>query len=329
MPAKINIIVIVGPTASGKSDLAIRLAKKVRGEIISADSRQVYVGLDIGTGKVPRDRIKNKELRIKEFYSGGVRHHLLDVASPKRQFSVSRYKKLAEKAIRDIVKRGKVPIICGGTGLYIDTLLGKMPIPEVPPNWELRQKLEKKSTEELFAQLKKLDPSRAKTIDPSNPRRLIRALEIVLTTKKPVPPLAPRRYPLAPSYTVLWLGINPGKEILAKRIEKRLDQRLKQGMIKEVSKLHQSGVSCERLESFGLEYRWVAQYLQKKIPPTEMRGGLLRNIVRYSKRQMTWFKRNPEIQWISAKGGSAGKNQNEALRLAGKFIRTGSADLSE
>ena len=176
-----KIIVVLGQTASGKSEFAVKLAKKfnppVGGEIISADSRQVYKGLDIGSGKIIKKEMK------------GVPHHLLDITSPKRTFTVYQYQKLAKKALKDIIKRGKIPIICGGTGLYIDSIIYGIKFPEVPPNPKLRKKLEKRTTEELFKQLQKLDPRRAQNIDKYNRRRLIRALEIIITTSKPVPTL--------------------------------------------------------------------------------------------------------------------------------------------
>jgi tRNA dimethylallyltransferase len=284
---KINkppIIVIAGPTASGKSDLAILLARTLNGEIISADSRQVYRGMDIGTGKVTK-----KEQRMAV-------HHLLDVASPRRQYTVAHWKKAAQKSIRDIVGRGKLPIICGGTGFWIDALVYDLAIPEVKPDANLRTRLQKLSAPALFARLQKLDPIRAGTIDQHNPVRLIRALEIILTTGAPVPPLYDIRHT---PYEVLYLAISVPKETLAHRIAKRLDTRLKRGMLVEVKKLHASGVSFKKLESFGLEYRWLARYLQKKITRQEMRDGLLQDIIAYSKRQMTWFKKNPDIIWIN------------------------------
>lgn len=281
--SKPRVIVIIGPTASGKSSLAIKLAKRFKGEIISADSRQVYKGMDIGTGKVTR-----QEQRL-------VPHHLLDVADPKREFSAARYIRLGQKAIRDISGRGKLPIICGGTGFYIDALLGTTSLPDVPPNKKLRAQLGKLSPEKLYAELKKLDPRRAKNIDRHNKRRLIRALEIITYTGKPIPDSKPES-----KYDALWIGINPSKEKLAQRIEKRLDERLKHGMIAEVKKLHKQGVIWKRLENFGLEYRWIARYLQNKISKEEMHNLLLRDIIKYSKRQMTWWKRNKEINWTTS-----------------------------
>ena len=276
-----KIIVIVGPTASGKSDLAIKMAGNLNGEILSADSRQVYRGMDIGTGKVTR-----KEQRLAP-------HYLIDIANPSRQFTVSQFKRLAEKKIDEIIKRGKTPIICGGTGFYIDALMDNLNLPDVPPNKKLRAKLEKQSAEHLFNQLKKLDPKRAKTIDAKNKRRLIRAFEIIHDTGKPVPKIKK-----SGKYDAYWLGITWPKEILAKRIKQRLDRRFKQSMIAEIRKLRESGISWKRLYDFGLEYRWISLYLQNKITLQEMKDNLYHAIVQYSKRQMTWFKRNKNIHWI-------------------------------
>jgi tRNA dimethylallyltransferase len=280
----------LGPTASGKSDLAVRLAKKFSayggGEIISADSRQVYKGLNIGSGK-----ITEKEMT-------GVPHHLLDVASPKKIFTVSQYQKLGEKAIKDILKRGKLPIICGGAGFYIDALVSGLKLPEVPPQKELRKKLEKESAQSLFKKLKKLDPRRAKTIDRFNKRRLIRALEIILTTKKPIPLHTIMCDSMR--YDVLKIGIKKEPEELKKMIRKRLVKRLKQGMIEEVKNLRERGLSWKRLDDFGLEYRYVSRYLRKLISKAEMSELIEKESWRYAKRQMTWFKRDKKIIWINA-----------------------------
>jgi len=327
-----KIIVVVGPTASGKSELAVKIAKKftphllkIKGvgvngfEIISADSRQIYKGLDIGSGKITK-----KEMQ-------GIPHHLLDVASPKRVFTVAQYQKLAKKALKNILKRGKIPIICGGTGFYINALIYDYQFPQVPPQPKLRKQLEKKSTEELFVQLQKLDPERAKNIDKHNRRRLIRALEIILTTKKPIPPLTS---PWGSNiYEVLKIGIKKSPKELKKLIKKRLLKRLKMGMIDEVKKLHyQQGLSWKRLDDLGLEYRYVARYLRQRAQvnadPTrtdaekkkilkkleqEMVETLNKEIYRYAKRQMTWFKKDKEIHWI--------KNYKEAEKLAKEFLK--------
>ncbi|MEK7121193.1 MAG: tRNA (adenosine(37)-N6)-dimethylallyltransferase MiaA, partial [Patescibacteria group bacterium] len=331
-----KIIVIVGPTASGKSDLGIFLARKIsaiggptsgwRGaEIISVDSRQVYRGMDIGTGKVKKNSIKYKVLSIKgrrkdsEYYSDNIRHHLIDVVSPKKVFTVSDFKKLGQKAINDIQCRYKVPIIVGGTGFYIDALVYDLNFPQVPPNNLLRFNLNRITAEQLFNKLKKLDPQRAKTIDPHNKRRLIRALEIIDSIGK-VPALNTKYEMLNTKYDVLWIGLKPKN--LEKRIKLRLDKRLKQGMVREVKNLIISGVSRKRLYDFGLEYRQVSEYLaskkfkvksEKNFKNSEYYKILLRDIVKYSKRQMTWFKRNKEIHWV--------KNGREAQKLTGDFVR--------
>ena len=290
-----KLIVILGPTASGKSEMAIKLAKKFNGEVISADSRQVYKGMNIGTGKVTK-----KEMQ-------GIPHYLLDVASPKRRFTVSQYRKLALKAINKILKNVHVPILCGGTGFYIQAVVDGIVIPEVPPDWLLRSNLNKLSAAELYQKLKKLDPKRAKTIERKNPRRLIRAIEIILKTKRPVPAL--KKNPLP--YPVLMIGIKREKEKLKKLIEKRLLKRLRKGMIAEVKKLRKAGLSWKRLEEFGLEYRWVARFLQKKWSYSEMLEKLQKEIEHFAKRQMTWFKRDKRICWL--------KNHQEAEKLAKNF----------
>ncbi|MDO8548106.1 MAG: tRNA (adenosine(37)-N6)-dimethylallyltransferase MiaA, partial [bacterium] len=280
----------------GKSSLGVFLAKKLGGEIISADSRQVYKGLDIGTGKVTK-----KEM-------AGIPHHLLDVANPKKQFSVDDFVKMAEKTIRKIMILHNIVIVVGGTGLYIDMLLGRMSYPNVPPNPRLRAQLEKKSVKQLFAQFKKLDPRRAKTIEPEHKRRLIRAIEIVKT----LGPNSQSRSVAPRKYKVLWLGLNPGEKKLRNKIRIRLFARIGAGMIAEAKKLHRAGLSYKRMGELGLEYRYLARLLQKKITQKEFKIELERAIINYAKRQMRWFKRNPEITWV--------KNKSEALRLAQQFV---------
>ncbi len=287
---KPKIYVIVGPTASGKTAYSIKLAKKVNGEIISADSRQVYKGLDIGSGKVTK-----KEM-------AGIPHHLLDVVSPKKVFTVALYKKLADKKIKEIIARGKTPIIVGGTGFYIQAVVDNLILPEVPPNKKLRANLEAKPPSGLFAMLKKLDPIRAQEIDSKNPRRLIRAIEIARALGK-VPALRSRtsgslevRLPDA-GYDFEIIGIKMEQEKLNKKIYQRLGERLRKGMVAEVRKLHEGGVSWKRLEELGLEYRYVALFLQNKITKPEMVEQLYRQIIKYSKRQLTWFKRDKRIIW--------------------------------
>lgn len=277
-----KIIAVVGPTASGKTALAIEIARLVGGEIVSADSRQVYKGLDIGTGKVTK-----RETR-------GVPHHLLDVVNPKRIMSVVQYERLATRAIHDILKRGKVPIICGGTGQYIDAVLTTASFPEVPPNTKLRKELGKLSAEKLFKKLQKLDPARAETIDAKNPRRLIRAIEVATVLGS-----VPARAPATERYDTLYIGLTLPKEELGARIAARLLARMKHGMIAEARRLHKQSLSWKRMGSLGLEYRFLAQFLQNKITKDEMLELLGTAIRQYSKRQMVWFKRNKKIRWFA------------------------------
>lgn len=292
-----KLIAIIGPTASGKSSLAVLLAKKFNGEIISADSRQIYKGMDIGSGKITK-----KEMM-------GIPHHLLDVSSPKTNFSVSRYQRLAKKSIERIFKNGRNPILCGGSGFYVQAVTDGIIIPKVKPDWRLRKILGKKNSDSLFKMLRKLDPKRAKNIDKKNPRRIIRAIEIVKKTKRPVSVLKSN----PPDYPILILGIKKSKEELKKKIKNRLKKRLRSGMVAEVKNLKKSGLSWKRLEEFGLEYRWVSRYLQRKISHKEMAEKLQKDIEHFAKRQMTWFSRDKKIVWI--------KNRKEAKKKAKIFLQ--------
>lgn len=300
-------IVIVGPTASGKSDLAIALAKKYNGEIISADSRQVYRGMDIGTGKVTRDlSIPNTKYLIpnkkNKYISEGIRHHLLDVASPKRTYNVTHFIRDAKKALVDIHHRNKTAIICGGTGFWVQALIENNSFPAVKPNLELRKKLGKISVEKLYSMLEKKDSARAKTIDAKNKIRLIRALEICETLGK-VPPLKKNQKSGNTNHEYIVIALSPKQGTLHKNMETRLRKRLKQGMVKEVETLRKNGLSWKRLESLGLEYRYVALFLQKKIFTKEMKEKLNFEIRHYAKRQITWLKRfekmGTQIHWIT------------------------------
>jgi tRNA dimethylallyltransferase len=277
---KLKLIVILGQTATGKSDFAVQMAKEVGGEIISADSRQVYNGMDIGTGKITK-----KEMRK-------IPHHLLDVASPKKTFSVSAFKKLADKKIKEIDTRGNVPIICGGTGFYIDAVIDGVILPKVEPDKKLRAALAKKSPEQLFKALVKLDPVRAKTIDQKNSVRLIRAIEIAKALGI-VPKIQSSQ-----KYDILKIGLALPDEALKDNIRTRLAARIKKGMLKEIKKLHDGGISWKRLEALGLEYRYGALHLQGKITKEEMIEKLCFEIWHYAKRQKTWFKRDKNTLWI-------------------------------
>jgi tRNA dimethylallyltransferase len=289
-----KIVVVLGPTASGKSDLSVQLAKKFNGEIVSADSRQVYKGMDVGTGKITKREMQR------------VPHHLLDVANPKRRFSVSQYKILAEKTIEKIIKEEKLPIICGGTAFYIKALVDGIVIPEVSPDWQFRKKLERENNEELYLKLLKFDPLRANNIDKDNKRRLIRALEIIEKTKEKIPKTKIKKL-----YSPLFLGMKISQEELNKKIDKRLKKRLDQKMVNEVKRLRNSGISFKRLEEFGLEYKWISFYLQEKITYEKAVESLSTDIKKFSKRQMVWWKHDKRIKWI--------EKYDEAERLVREF----------
>lgn len=279
---KPRIITIVGPTASGKSALAIELALALGGEVISADSRQVYRGMDIGTGKVTREEMR------------GVPHHLLNIADPVTDtYTATDFKHDAEAAITDIVSRGNVPIICGGTFFYLDILRGKMQPAPVSPDPELRAELETLPLTALNERLHALDPRRASTVDTQNPRRLIRAIEIATAlghVPEPVVTDSPYEWKV--------LGIEIAPETLRTRIATRLDERLTAGMIHEVIFLRNQGISDERLISFGLEYRFITEHLRGDYDYETMRTKLYYAICQYAKRQRTWLRRDDAITWL-------------------------------
>lgn len=281
---KPKLLVIVGPTASGKTGLSIELAKRFNGEVISADSRQVYRGLDIGSAKVTKEEM------------AGVPHHLLDVADPKKVYTAADFKQDASAALEDILSRGKLPIICGGTFFYIDTLLGKVSIPEVEPDEELRAELEAKDATELFAILKELDPERANNIEKENPRRLVRAIEVAKQLGS-VPALTVEE----PKYEVLTIGLKVDMTTHGSTLKQRLVERMDQGLIKEVETLLQSGVSHERLESLGLEYRYTSRYLRHLIDMETLIEEITNKSRQFAKRQLTWLKRDQTILWFDKK----------------------------
>ena len=276
----------MGQTATGKSNLAVKIAKKINGEIISADSRQVYKGLDIGTGKITK-----KEMR-------GIPHHLLDIANPKNKFTAAEYKLLAENKIEEIIARGKTPIICGGTGFYIDAITKGVVFPEVSPNQKLRKVLGKKDTSALFKILEKLDKKRAKNIDPQNKVRLIRAIEVARALGK-----VPEIREIKPKYRFIKIGLHLSKDELKKKIEKRVKKMFQNGLLDEIKRLKRSGVSEKRLKELGFEY----------FNPTYEK--VVRQTLQYAKRQMTWFKRDKQIKWLEL------SNKTTVSKLANKIIK--------
>ncbi len=299
-----TILVIIGPTASGKTKLAVELARAHKGEIISADSRQVYKGMDIGSGK-----------DLAEYGTGkmAVKYHLIDVADPKEQYNLFQYQKAAQRAILDVLKRGKLPIIVGGSGLYLQAVVdGYILGSRTTEKTESTEGTEEKDLKDIQALVIKQDKAffdRLNNSEKNNKRRLIRYLELLKASGK-IHETKPRIK--KPPYDFIVIGLEVGMETLRKRIKQRLidriDSPVKPGndnLITEVERLHKEGLSWERLESFGLEYKFVAQYLQKKLSKEEMIGKLSIAIGQFAKRQMTWFRRwekqGREIMWFETK----------------------------
>lgn len=298
-----QLIVVLGPTASGKSSLGINLAQTFRGEIVSADSRQVYRGLDIGTAKVTPE-----EQRL-------VPHHLLDVADPREIYTVAQFKQAAMEAINGIIHRGLVPFLVGGSPHYIQAVVDNLDIPQVEPQPALRAELEQRPLPELLAQLEELDPQSATTIDRNNPRRIIRALEVCLITGKP---FSAQRRLADPRYHSLLLGIHWPREILYQRIDERVDIRMQQGMVDEVRKLLAEGVPAERLDAMGLEYRFISRLLQGQFTDeAEMVQRLKYAIHDFTRRQLTWFRKEKRIVWIE--GGTDVEQQ--ARTIVSDFLK--------
>lgn len=277
-----KLVVILGTNASGKSDLGIRLARHLGGEVVSADSRQVYRGLDLGSGKVTPAQ------------ADAVKHHLIDVADLSEYFSLAQYQRAAYQAIDALAAAGKLPFLVGGTGLYISAVVDGYELVDVPPNEALRDELENLPLPQLVERLEKSDPEAAGRIDKSNRRRLIRAIEIASAGR---PGAAARKS--SPRYDCLQLGLTWPRDLLEQRIEKRLRDRLASGMIDEVAGLRARGVSDIRLEKLGLEYRYITRYLRGELGDLDhLRQELLVAIRQFAKEQVTWFKRDARIIWL-------------------------------
>jgi len=281
-----KLIVILGPTATGKTDLAIRLAKEFNGEIVSADSRLVYKKMNIGTAK-PEDK-------------KGVKHYLIDIIDLEKEYNVALFKKDATDSINKIIKKKRIPFLVGGTGLYISSIVNNIDFPKIKSNEKLRKKLEKKEIDELFEIYKKIDIKGSKIIDKKNKRRLIRAIEVVKQTKKPFFQNTKNK----PIFDIIQIGIKP-KDIQNK-INKRVDQMIKTGLEKEVKKLEKYPKN-PILETIG--YKEWKKYKDKE----EIINRIKINTNKFAKRQMTWFKRDKNISWIN--------NYSEAKKLIKKFIK--------
>ncbi len=279
---KNKVLVILGPTATGKSDLAVKLAKKYNGEVISADSRQVYKGLDIGTGKITTEEMQ------------GIKHHMLDVVDPNETFTVAQWQKQTEEITEKILDKNMLPIICGGTGFYIQAIVDGLVLPTVPPDEKLRLELESKSLEDLQKILNDLDPERFLNIDTKNKVRLVRSIEIAKALGS-----VPKISKVDSKYEILQIGLKMEDDNLKARINKRVTARIEKGMVLEAENLHKNGLSYDRMKELGLEYGLMASLLQNEITEKEFIEKLEKEIWQYARRQNTWFKRDSRIKWFN------------------------------
>lgn len=310
-----NCIVVLGPTACGKTSIGVQLAFKFNGEIISADSRQTYRGLDIGSGKDLKEyNVEGKEIP----------YHLIDIADLSEEYNVFHYQQDFYRVFDDLTSRKVLPVIVGGTGLYLDSVIRNYDLVDVPEDKELRESLKDKTLEELSEMYLELKPDLHTKNDLEERERVIRGIEIYYGTHgKKAAELKKKMYP-RPNISPLILGITYPREKIWENIKKRLDERLSEGMIEEVSSLHENGASWLRLEKLGLEYRFCALYLQGKYESIEkMEGDLFIAIRQFAKRQETWFrfmeKNGVKINWLPP-CKDKDKIIDEAINLAGKYF---------
>ncbi len=298
------LVVVLGPTASGKSALGIALAQHFQGEIVSADSRQVYCRLNIGTAKVT---IEEQAL---------VPHHLLDIVEPNETYTVSQFQHAAFAAIDTILARQHIPFLVGGSPHYIQAVVDNLDMPQVAPQPALRAQLEQRPLHDLLQELQEYDPQSFATIDRNNPRRVIRALEVCIVTGKP---FSEQRGVAHPLYRSLLLGLQWPREVLYRRIDARVDERMQQGMVQEVQGLLDTGISHERLEALGLEYRFIDRWLRGEFTSEgQMVERLKYAIHDFTRRQLTWFRRDKRIVWID--GGDGDRMTQEAKGIVEEFL---------
>jgi len=307
-----KVVVITGPTASGKSSLGIKLARRFNGEIISADSRQVYKGMDLGTGKVKIKPLENptvQEKKLGKCLSGGIPHYLLDIADPrKEQFNMARFQKLAREAIEIILSSGKIPFIVGGTMLYIDALRkGYQPLAR--PDYKLRDRLKKRTLKGLLAELKDIDPETYKKIDRKNRYRIIRAIEVKKLTGQS---FFISQKKTKSDFDFLVLVISRPRKELYQRIDQRIDQRISKGMVKEIRNLHSQGLSWPKMERFGLEYRYLSRYLRGQLAKDAAIEELKYQTHRYARQQLSWWRKDKQVIWI--------ENEEEVEKLIKEFL---------
>lgn len=318
-----KLIVILGPTASGKTELSLQLARKFSGYIISADSRQIYQGMDIGTGKLSGGVWQKNQTFGRVLHFHNIPHFMIDIVRPDQEFTVSQFQKNVNQIIRKNLPQ--IPLLVGGTGLYIAAIVDGLAIPRIAPDPKLRCKLEKKSAQALYRQLKKMDPETAQKIDRKNRRRLIRALEVCLKTGKTFSQFQKKR---KPNHDVLLIGLTLPRAELHKRIDQRVDKMIAQGLVAETRQLcrgliHQTQIGgvinhapTDTIWNFpamsGLGYKQIGMYLRGEISLEQAIDLIKLRTRQFAKRQMTWFKRDPRIHWV--------KNTPEAIKLTKNFL---------
>ncbi|MBI4119173.1 MAG: tRNA (adenosine(37)-N6)-dimethylallyltransferase MiaA [Parcubacteria group bacterium] len=289
-----KIIVILGVTASGKTALSLKLAKKFKGEIISADSRQIYKEFNIGTAKPTGHWLIAEGER--KFIAGGLPHYLVDTVDPKEDFNLANYKKLAAEKINELGQKGKLPFLVGGTALYLKTLLENWTIPAVEPNLALRRRLENKNVSDLLDELKKNDPEAVAITGYSNKRRIIRALEVIYQTGRK---FSEQRKSGRPLFNALKIGLKITPPELTQRITRRTDEMIKNGLVKEVQELAKK-YSWDLVPMQSIDYQEFKDYLTGKKSLSETVKEINRHHLAYAKRQMTWFKKDKTIHWITS-----------------------------
>lgn len=286
---KEKVVVICGPTASGKTALSIELAKKIGGEVVSCDSMQIYKDMDIGTAKPTIEEMQ------------GIKHYMIDILSPDERYSVADYKVQAKKAIREIIEKGKTPIVVGGTGLYVDSLIYEIEYPNIQFDEKYRAKLEKqvegKGLEELYKKAEKIDPEAIQKISKNDKKRILRILEIYHATGKNKTEQEKKSREKEPEFDYLVYGLNMPREKLYKKIDLRVDVMIKQGLIEEVKKVYKKYRKFPTAMQ-GLGYKEVVEYLNNNLTKEEMIDKIKQETRRYAKRQMTWFRKNKQTIWL-------------------------------
>lgn len=309
---KEKVVVIVGPTAVGKTKLSVQLAKRLNGEIISGDSMQIYKGMDIGTAKVTQEEMEN------------IPHHLIDIKEPTESFSVAEFQKLVQPLITEINKKGKLPILVGGTGLYINAVLYNYHFADVPSDEKYREQLEKyveeHGPEALHEKLKSIDPISYAQIHPNNYRRTIRALEVFHVTKQTISQYQAEQATTS-SYDYVMIGLSMEREQLYERINKRVDTMIEEGLIEEAKSLYRQGViDCQAVQAIG--YKEIYEYIEGKLTKEEAIEKLKRNSRRYAKRQFTWFRNKSDAVWFDMTNANFEQKVQEIEQfIEGKLLK--------